>query len=125
MSTKLESFVRISQFNFVLVSRLNSDTDAISHGLSGQLVEMLHKVIFLTAMLAILFSLQPLMTIVMIVSNLPIFVYFGYCINKNMELVEEIQDIKAVCSVIGEETFSNAKTVKAFATEAIESTRFL
>jgi ABC-type multidrug transport system fused ATPase/permease subunit len=85
---------------------------------------MLHKIIFISAMLVILVYLSPYMTSIMLICNIPVIFYFSFALRRSKTYQEEIQDIKAECSVIAEETFSNVKTVKAFATEKYESDRF-
>ena len=75
-------------------------------------------------MLVILVYLSPYMTSIMLICNIPVIFYFSFALGRSKTYQEEIQDIKAECSVIAEETFSNVKTVKAFATEKYESDRF-
>jgi ABC-type multidrug transport system fused ATPase/permease subunit len=107
-----------------LLSRLDSDTGAIRHGISYQVVEFIRLVIFISAMFFILFSISPFLTGSMICCMIPVIVYQVMAMKKSKVMTEKIQDVKAECSVIAEETFANARTVKAFATEEIETQRF-
>lgn len=60
----------------------------------------------------------------MIASILPVIVFSVYY-GKMMKVSQKkIQDNKALISSIAEETFSNVRTVKAFATESDEVKRF-
>jgi len=123
MNIKLESCVSV-HILIVPVSRLNEDTNTIKQGLSYELVQVIQKLFFIPAMLAILFYLSTYLATVMSLCILPVIVYFVVALSKSKKLQEDIQDTKAECSVLAEETFSNVRTVKAFCTENLETSKF-
>lgn len=60
----------------------------------------------------------------MIGSILPVIIFSVYYGEMMKVTQKKIQDSKALISSVAEETFSNVRTVKAFATETEETKRF-
>lgn len=84
----------------------------------------IRSVVFVIASLVIVFIISWELTLVMIASIIPVMI-FGVNFGRAMKrLQEKIQDEKAKISNQAEETFSNVRTVKAFATEKEEIMRF-
>jgi ABC-type multidrug transport system fused ATPase/permease subunit len=106
------------------VSRIGSDTAVIQEGLSTNVSMFLRSFIFIIVAFVFLFAISWELTLVMIASILPVIV-FSVFYGKQMKIAQKIvQDKKALISNIAEETFSNVRTVKAFATEKDEVRRF-
>ena len=73
--------------------------------------------IFIIATICFLFAISWALTLAMLGSILPVIlftIFYGKAMKLNQK---EIQDKKALISTIAEESFSNIRTVKAFATE--------
>ena len=84
----------------------------------------IRSVVFVIASLVIVFIISWELTLVMIASIIPVMV-FGVNFGREMKRMQEIiQNEKAKISNQAEETFSNVRTVKAFATEKEEVARF-
>ena len=85
---------------------------------------LIRSVIFVISSLVIVFIISWELTIIMIASIVPVIVFsvfYGSMMKKTQKI---IQDEKAKISNQAEETFSNVRTVKAFATEQEEIGRF-
>ena len=84
----------------------------------------IRSVVFVIASLVIVFIISWELTLVMIASIIPVMI-FGVNFGRAMKRMQEIiQNEKAKISNQAEETFSNVRTVKAFATEKEEVARF-
>jgi ATP-binding cassette subfamily B protein len=80
--------------------------------------------LFIIVAFVFLFIISWQLTLLMVASILPVMV-FSVVYGKFMKKAQKIvQDRKAQISSIAEETFSNVRTVKAFATESDEALRF-
>ena len=97
------------------LSRLSSDIVIIKNGLGVNIALFIRTIFLLILMLIILFVLSYRLTLVMLVSLLPMWVVITIygCIEKR--LVKIAQERKADSAVVAEECFSNTRTVKAFA----------
>lgn len=96
----------------------------IQEGLSTNVSMFLRSLIFIIVAFIFLFIISWEMTLVMIASILPV-ILFSVCYGNYMKTAQKkVQDCKALLSNIAEETFSNVRTVKAFATEREETRRF-
>lgn len=81
--------------------------------------------VFILGQVVILFAISWELTLAMLASILPV-ILFSIVYGKAMKSVQKIiQDKKADISTLAEESFSNVRTVKAFATEKEESSKFL
>jgi ABC-type multidrug transport system fused ATPase/permease subunit len=107
-----------------LVSRLGSDTAVIQDGLSTNVSMFLRSFLFILVAFVFLFLISWELTLVMIGTIIPV-IAFSVFYGKYMKVAQKkVQDNKAHISTIAEETFSNIRTVKAFATELDETRRF-
>ncbi len=107
-----------------LLSRLGSDIAVVQEGLTTNISMLIRSVVFVIASLVIVFIISWELTLVMIASIIPVMV-FGVNFGRAMKRMQEIiQDEKAKISNQAEETFSNVRTVKAFATEIEEIARY-
>jgi ATP-binding cassette subfamily B protein len=107
-----------------LVSRLGSDIAVVQEGMTTNISMLIRSVIFVIASMVIVFIISWELTLVMIASIIPVMVFsvsYGNMMKKTQKI---IQDEKAKISNQAEETFSNVRTVKAFATEREEIARF-
>jgi ATP-binding cassette, subfamily B (MDR/TAP), member 9 len=80
--------------------------------------------VFIIVAFVFLFIISWQLTLVMICSILPVIVFSIFYGRKMKFAQTEIQNRKAVISTVAEETFSNVRTVKAFATEDDEANRY-
>jgi len=106
------------------VSRLGSDISVVQEGLTTNVSMFLRSLIFIIASMVIVFVISWELTLVMIASIVPVILFsisYGNMMKKTQKI---IQDEKAKISNQAEETFSNIRTVKAFATELEEIARY-
>lgn len=80
--------------------------------------------VFILAAFGFLFAISWQLTLVMVSSIFPVIVFSGVYGKKMKSAQKLVQDRKAQISNVAEETFANVRTVKAFATENEESTRY-
>ena len=120
MNARPETCVRASLINLLcvtIVSRLSSDTSVIQEGLSSNVSMFVRSFVFILATIALLFVISWQLTLTMLATIVPVIV-FSFFFGKQMKkLQKKVQDEKAHISTIAEESFSNIRTVKAFATE--------
>jgi ATP-binding cassette subfamily B protein len=84
----------------------------------------LRSFLFIIVAFVFLFIISWELTLVMIGTILPVII-FSVTYGKYMKTAQKkVQDGKAQISTVAEETFSNIRTVKAFATELYETKRF-
>ena len=98
------------------MSRLGSDIVVIQEGLSANVAEFIKGLVFVLASMIFLFILSWQLTLTTIISIMPVLVFsifYGTFMTK-----------KAKISTMAEETFSNVRTVKAFANEEEEIHKF-
>jgi len=80
--------------------------------------------LFIIVAFVFLFIISWELTLLMVASILPVMI-FSVVYGRFMKRAQKIvQDKKAQISNVAEETFSNVRTVKAFATESDETRRF-
>lgn len=80
--------------------------------------------IFIIVAFIFVFIISWQLTLVIIGCIVPVLI-FSVFFGRAMKNIQKcIQDGKALISTVAEETFSNVRTVKAFATEADEVRRF-
>jgi len=96
----------------------------VQEGLSTNVSMFLRSFLFIIASFVFCFIISWELTLAMIASILPVIVFSVYYGRMMRNAQKTIQDKKAGISNIAEETFSNVRTVKAFATEQEESNRF-
>lgn len=107
-----------------LVSRLGSDIAVVQEGMTTNVSMLIRSVLFVIASMVIVFIISWELTLVMIAAIVPVIVFSVSYGNAMKESQKIIQDEKAKISNQAEETFSNVRTVKAFATEKEEIARF-
>ncbi|CDW80051.1 abc transporter b family protein [Stylonychia lemnae] len=107
-----------------LLSRIGSDTAVIQEGLSTNVSMFLRSFIFIIVSFIFLFILSWQLTLAMIASIMPVILFSVFYGNMMKNAQKHIQDGKAYISTLAEETFSNIRTVKAFATEKEETLRY-
>jgi ABC-type bacteriocin/lantibiotic exporter with double-glycine peptidase domain len=76
--------------------------------------------IFNIAIMAILFAISPALAGVTISSIVPVMIFGIFYGIKIRGITKEAQDKKGVMGSVAEESFSNIRTVKAYATEMHE-----
>ena len=84
----------------------------------------IRSMIFVIVSFVFLFVLSWQLTLTILISISPVIVYsvfFGNVMKKTQKIV---QDKKAAISTLAEESFSNIRTVKAFANEQEEAAKF-
>ena len=121
---KQETYVSKDNKLIELVSRLGSDTAVIQEGLSITVSLFVRSIIFVLVSFVFLFVISWELTLTILASIMPVVVFsifFGNAMKKAQKLV---QDKKAEISTMAEESFSNIRTVKAFANEEDETERF-
>jgi ABC-type multidrug transport system fused ATPase/permease subunit len=107
-----------------LLSRLNSDVEAICSSLSSNVSAFVRSILFIIFVLIACLLISPTLTGITFVSIVPIIigaVFLGKMIRK---LSRKKTDDKAKMSIIAQESFANIRTVKAFANEDRESDKF-
>jgi len=85
---------------------------------------LIRSFVSIIAAITILFTISWQLTLAMLGSILPVIIFGGIYGNAMKKIQMKIQDKKAECSTIAEESFSNIRTVKAFATEEHEQGKF-
>ena len=104
-----------------LLSRLVGDTEIIQMGFSMNIAMFFNTLVMVLGSLALLIYISWKLCIVLIITVIPI-LGFGLIVSMKMKgISESMQNEKAKFSSVAEETFSNMKTVKAFATDRVEA----
>ena len=103
---------------------MNSDTEIIQMALSTNFSNLIRCLLFIIVVLIILMNISSKLTGITVAGVFVIILaatIFGCCM---MRLGKLTSAAKAKMNTIGEETFANVRTVKAFATEETEIKRF-
>jgi len=108
-----------------LLSRLNSDIQIIQDSLSTNISMFLRGVLFIILVLIIMMLISPELTGVTIACIIPIVLFAVLVFARKMRILTRVQQqAKADMTNIVEESFSNIRTVKAFASEIEEIIKF-
>ena len=106
------------------MSRLSSDTAVIQNGLSTNVAMFIRSVIFVLTSFIFLFVISWQLTLTIVVSIMPVVIFSFFFGNIMKKAQKVVQDRKAQISTLAEESFSNIRTVKAFANEEEEARKF-
>mmetsp|Transcript_5364 Transcript_5364/g.6599 ORF Transcript_5364/g.6599 Transcript_5364/m.6599 type:complete len:286 (+) Transcript_5364:133-990(+) len=80
--------------------------------------------LFIIVVIVLLLVISPLLTGVTILGIIPLLVFAGFYQRWMRTLQKTIQDEKGKMNTIAEESFANIRTVKAFANELFETSKF-
>lgn len=107
-----------------LLSRLVGDTEIIQMGFSMNITNFTNNLLLAVCSLGLLIWISWKLCLALVITMIPLNVA-GLFITSRLKFVSEnIQNHKASFSVVAEESFGNAKTVKSFANEQYEAARF-
>lgn len=106
------------------LSRLSSDITIIKNGLGVNIALFIRTLVLLFLMLVLLFVLSWKLTLIMVASLIPVILAINVYSAREKKYVKQAQEKKADASVIAEECFSNSRTVKAFAMEEKEQSKY-
>lgn len=107
-----------------LISRLQSDVQKIQDALSNEFGQLIKSTLFCVIAIFIFIYISWQMTLFMLGILLPILCvvpHFGRFMKK---IAKAISDTQAKASETAQESFSNIRTVKAFATEDLQSATY-
>lgn len=140
VSSKIGADVRRKLFNHVqglsldyfdknntgeLMSRLKDDVDKVWSGVGFIGMLVIEVVIQVVLVLYSMFSLSPLLTLIPLVV-MPIVAFIAIKMEKKLDNVyEEISEENAKLNLVAQENLAGVRTVKAFAREKFEITKFL
>jgi len=96
----------------------------IQDGLSTNVSMFVRSFMFIIASFVLLFYISWKLTLATIGCIIPVLVFAFFYGRFQKKIQEVIQQRKAECSSVAEETFGNVRTVKAFATEKEEEKRY-
>ena len=85
---------------------------------------LMRSIIFIFISLTIMFLLSPRLTLITLSGIFPILLVGVLCGMKIKKLSKEVQDARAELGNIADENFSNIRTLKAFANERNECSKF-
>ena len=103
---------------------MNSDVEIVQTVLSTGFSNLVQCLIFIVAVLIILFSISAQLTWIVLLGVMGMMVSGIFFAITMYFLGKKIQEVKAQMNTIAEETFANVRTVKAFSTENREVGRF-
>ncbi len=140
VSSKIGADVRRKLFNHVqslsldyfdknntgeLMSRLKDDVDKVWSGVGFIGMLVIEVVIQVVLVLYSMFSLSPLLTLIPLIV-MPIVAFIAIKMEKKLDNVyEEISEENAKLNLVAQENLAGVRTVKAFAREKFEITKFL
>lgn len=107
-----------------LLSRLNADVGTLGDALTRDLVNALQRTVVLAGSLAILLSMHPRLTGVMLLALPPLVAAAVVFARRIERLSEKEQEALAESNVAAEEALSGIRTVQAFAREPEERRRY-
>ena len=123
-SKKTGDLCKLCEFNVFKVSRLGADIAVVQDGLSTNVSMFIRSFLFIIVAFVFVFIISWQLTLVMMACILPVIIFSVFFGRAMKNIQKNIQDAKAIISTVAEETFSNVRTVKAFATEADEVRRY-
>lgn len=100
-----------------ILSRLGSDTQVVSDGLTTSVAQTFRAVTILTGYLVIMFKYSWMLTLILIAAMLPNILATRISLEANRQYAEGYQKSKANMCSYAEESLSNIRTVKAFSDE--------
>jgi ATP-binding cassette, subfamily B (MDR/TAP), member 8 len=107
-----------------LLSRLNSDIEAICNSLSNNVSIFVRSSLFIIFVLVACLLISPILTSITFGSVIPI-ICGAVCLGKIIRTLRRKKtDNNAKMSIIAQESFSNIRTVKAFSNEDSEADKF-
>ena len=106
------------------MSRIGADIAVVQDGLSTNVSMFVRSFVFIIVAFIFVFIISWQLTLVIIGCIVPILIFSVFFGRAMKNIQKAIQDGKALISTVAEETFSNVRTVKAFATENDEVRRF-
>ncbi len=140
VSSKIGADVRRKLFNHVqglsldyfdknntgeLMSRLKDDVDKVWSGVGFIGMLVIEVVVQVVLVLYSMFSLSPLLTLIPLIV-MPIVAFIAIKMEKKLDNVyEEISEENAKLNLVAQENLAGVRTVKAFAREKFEITKFL
>ncbi|MGN6711366.1 ABC transporter ATP-binding protein [Anaerocolumna jejuensis] len=140
VSSKIGADIRRKLFNHVqglsldyfdknntgeLMSRLKDDVDKVWAGVGFIGMLVVEIVIHISLALYGMFSLSPVLTIIPLVA-MPIVAFFSIKMEKKLDnIYEEISEENAKLNLVAQENLAGVRTVKAFAREKFEISKFL
>jgi len=107
-----------------LLSRLVGDTEIIQMGFSMNITTFTNNLLLAVCSLALLIWISWKLCLALVITMIPMNIAGLFITGKLKFVSENIQNHKASFSVVAEESFGNAKTVKSFANEQNEIARF-
>lgn len=108
-----------------ILSRISSDTSVIQDGLSTNISMAIRSIITIGMNIAILAYISWKLTLLTVASIIPVVILAAANGWFQKKIQKQVQSEKAIMSSVSEEAISCIRTVKAFATEAFESKRYL
>jgi len=108
-----------------ILSRISSDTSVIQDGLSTNISMAIRSIITIGMNIAILAYISWKLTLLTVASIIPVVILAAVNGAFQKKIQKKVQSEKAIMSSVSEEAISCIRTVKAFATEAFESKRYL
>lgn len=140
VSSKIGADVRRKLFNHVqglsldyfdknntgeLMSRLKDDVDKVWSGVGFIGMLVIEVVVQVVLVLYSMFSLSPVLTLIPLIV-MPIVAFIAIKMEKKLDNVyEEISEENAKLNLVAQENLAGVRTVKAFAREKFEITKFL
>ncbi len=140
VSSKIGADIRRKLFNHVqglsldyfdknntgeLMSRLKDDVDKVWAGVGFIGMLVVEIVIHISLALYGMFSLSPVLTIIPLVA-MPIVAFLSIKMEKKLDnIYEEISEENAKLNLVAQENLAGVRTVKAFAREKFEISKFL
>ena len=107
-----------------LISRINTDIYMLQNIFSDQIPEFLYKSVIMVITLVILFLINVKLTLLMLIV-FPITTALALFIGEKVRVLsQQIQDSYAKSNIYVEETLQKVRTVKAFANEKWESSKY-
>jgi len=107
-----------------LLSRMNSDIQVIQDCLSTSISMFVRSFIFIICTLIILMIFSPSLTGITFGGIVPLMIFAAVFGSQMKKLTKQMQDGKAAMSNVADEAFGNVRTVKAFANEEEETSKF-
>jgi len=108
-----------------LISRLNADVQTIQDSLGSTISMFLRAIFFILCVLIIMLVISPELTGMTFAGVIPLVIVTKLQISMMRTLQRKISTYKGKMNNVAEESFSNVRTVKAFANEQAEVKRFM
>lgn len=92
--------------------------------LSVSVSMFVRALVFIICAIIVLFIYSPELTGITLLAIIPIMIFGGFYGAQMKKLTKIMQDNKALMSNVADEAFGNVRTVKAFANELEETSKF-